>query len=632
MASTDLIFDRAPLTGSPVGLVFGEDGDAPDLPDAHVSGSITFVRPSPSGLVRPSVQIAGPIAFVRPTMSGAVRYFTDTSRPTVGKTESRWQDGTDTKTFLSNGWEDTTHTPSIKHARWQEATHLSVTGAAIFQDALRISDDIGVRFQDGIGLGTQASSAFEDGVRTRLSTSNRFQDGIGIQNGANQQFQDGDRSPRRHVADRFQDAVPSSAYLSTTEGYARFLARLFGSRYQEAMRPPAGISIGPGPQPGEPCYIPSPHLLFEHLWIAGDTNLVFICEAHTPPGPGPDPEPPAQIVVPIRKVYLVINDIQIKRVDGNIPLPTYTLQLSLDADSWTWSWSATLHKSALPNLQPAQIGVPVEIEALINGVPYRLLVESVRRNREFAQTRLEVTGRGIAAALDAPYALVTTHANGTARTALQLMEDALTINGVPIGWSIDWQLTDWLVPAGAWIYEGTYIDAINQIAQAAGGYVQPHATSKTLRILPRYPSVPWSWSSVSPDIEMPIDPVSVEGVEWISKPDYTRVFVSGEGQGVLGQVTRTGTAGDVVAPMVTDPLITHVDAARQRGISILSDTGPQATVSLRLPVLPETGIIVPGQFVRRTDGAEVLQGLVRSMSLNWDAPTLRQTIEVQTHG
>jgi hypothetical protein len=125
--------------------------------------------------------------------------------------------------------------------------------------------------------------------------------------------------------------------------------------------------------------------------------------------------------------------------------------------------------------------------------------------------------------------------------------------------------------------------------------------------------------------------VAVEGIDWLRKPAYNRVHVSGASNGVLGEVTRSGTAGDSVAPMVTDALITHADAARQRGLAELSDTGKQASVTLTLPVMAATGLITPGKFVRYVDGADTRLGLVRSTSLSWSRPKLRQTIAVETH-
>ncbi len=208
---------------------------------------------------------------------------------------------------------------------------------------------------------------------------------------------------------------------------------------------------------------------------------------------------------------------------------------------------------------------------------------------------------------------------------------ALTLNGTSIGWTVNWAANDWLVPAGAWSRQGTYIDAVNAIASAGGLYVQPHPSAMTLNVLAKYPTAPWNWASVTPDFELPPDVATKEGIEWLDRPRYNRVFVSGEGQGVLGQVTRGGTAGDILAPMVTDSLITHTDAARQRGLAILGDTGTQAHLSLRLPVLAETGVIQPGKFVRYVDEGVARIGIVRSTSVDVSMPEVFQTIGVETH-
>jgi hypothetical protein len=217
-----------------------------------------------------------------------------------------------------------------------------------------------------------------------------------------------------------------------------------------------------------------------------------------------------------------------------------------------------------------------------------------------------------------------------ARTAQQLMADVLTINGVGIGWTVDWGLQDWLVPAGAWALQGSYIDAINDIAGAAGGYVQPHPTDAVLRILPSYPAAPWAWDAIAPDFEIPADAAEVEGSEYIDQPAYNRVFVGGVGAGVFGPFKRAGTAGDALAPQVTHSLITDAVAHRQRGLAELSNTGRQEHITLNMQVLPETGIVVPGQFVRYL-GDKTVMGIVRSTSIDWSLPKLRQTIKLETH-
>ena len=49
-----------------------------------------------------------------------------------------------------------------------------------------------------------------------------------------------------------------------------------------------------------------------------------------------------------------------------------------------------------------------------------------------------------------------------------------------------------------------------------------------------------------------------------------------------------------------------------------------------MQVLPETGVIVPGQFVRYLSPTPKL-GIVRSTSIDWSRPKLRQTVRLETH-
>ena len=172
-----------------------------------------------------------------------------------------------------------------------------------------------------------------------------------------------------------------------------------------------------------------------------------------------------------------------------------------------------------------------------------------------------------------------------------------------------------------WLLERLrYISALVTLAKAGGAYLIPHPSIASFKVRPLYPAAPWNWGDVIPDFVLPSASVSRESIAWSDKPNYNRVFVSGQEQGVLGQVTRQGTAGDWLAPMVTDSLITTAAAARQRGLAVLSDTGRQLDIGLRLPVLPATGIIQPGAYIQYQEfgdetgggGIHTRLGLVRS--------------------
>ena len=328
----------------------------------------------------------------------------------------------------------------------------------------------------------------------------------------------------------------------------------------------------------------------------------------------------------------MLNDVQLRRVEGNYILPATTLQMQIDMDSWTWSFSTSMPASALAVVEPGQAGDKVILEASVNGQKFSLLAEDIQREKVFGKSTISISGRGLSAMLADPYSPILTFKNDIERTAQQLMNDALMINGVSIGWSVDWRIDDWLVPAGVWSHQGSYMSALTTIASAAGAFIQPDPTALTLRILPRYPVKPWEWPSATPDIELPSAAVTRESISWTDKPDYNAVYVSGAtAGGILGYVKRAGSAGDKLAPMITDALITDSAPARQRGISILAETGRNASYSLSLPVLQESGIIMPGKMTRYVDSAEVM-GIVKGVSISAEQSKLRQTIEVQTHG
>lgn len=630
MALTDLVFSSPPLTGLPVALVFGETGDVV-VPPAIADIAGVFPAPAFTARLRDRRTLALTGTFPAMVFMADARYASKTARPTVGQTAQPWQVATHGEVGVDAAMQRSTATPVGAATSWTPANRAAGASTVRYTEAQRYTAFRTSLFEGAARLATQATAGrYQDADRAmRIVCGSRYQEGTPAHpEQTRARYQDGLRDRRLTLAEYWQTALRLAAVGNTSaSGPAAWHNLGWLAAYQEAMRPPAGTSVPPDVvvPPFDPCYLPDTHLLFSAAWSA-DTNLVFICERH-----GPGPQPGTTLVVPIKRIYMTVNTITLRRVDGNIPIPAYGFAMSIDADSWTWNWSASVPANALDLVQPAINGDPVEVEAMVNGVAYRLCVEGISRQREFATARISLQGRGTAAILDAPYAPVRNHGNSIARTAQQLMGDVLTVNGVGIGWSVDFGLTDWLVPGDVWARQGSYIDAILELAQAAGGYVQPHATAQTLRILPRYPAAPWAWGALTPDYELPADVVAVEGIDWMRKPAYSRVHVSGIGQGVLGQVTRAGTAGDVLAPMVTDSLITHADAARQRGLSILSDSGRQARVSLKLPVLAETGLILPGKFVRYVDGAQTRLGLVRGTALDWSAPKLRQTISLETH-
>lgn len=630
MADSDLVFGLPYDDSYPAALVFGDDGSIP-VQDASfiVRGTLPSLRGKTRLAVGKDVRAAGRM----PALQGraVARYFSDTQRPTVNDTTGRFQQANTITDGRRTNWQEAQRVLAAARGRFENAEPQFAAFQAVFQQAKRVHTRRQVRFQiaDPLELGP-LRVVYQEGLRLRAAVQGRFQEAIRKPTpGLRLRYQDALRDRRNYAAVRFQRAAP---YFSTWRHGMRQgvpLGHWWHARYQNAIKPPIGIWRPDPPEPEDPCYLPElpAHLVFSGLWV-NSPHLVFLCDRHD----GPGPEPGETIVVPVKEVYLTINSAVLIRVDTGQMIPTFAMSMTLDVDSWTWGFSASVPGAALPQVLSNNHGDPVVVQATVNGLDFRFALSPPARDRSFNSSAIRLQGRGLGAELDAPNSVVRTFANTENRNARQLLDDILTLNNVPIGWDIGiFEPLDWAVPAGVFSHTGTYISALNAVVGAVGGYIQPHNTARVLDVRLRYPKPAWEWSTVTPDFEIPDAVASQEGIEWVDKPLYNRVYVSGQEHGVLGRYTRTGTAGDLLAPEVIDPLITHADVVRQRGRTIISDTGRVATVTIKLPLLEETGLIKPGAFVRYIENGNEHLGLTRSVSLNAGLTDTYQTLTLETH-
>ncbi len=627
-----LVFSQAPVaTPGPVRLVFGDDGGTPAIPDAtlHGSGCITGLRLH-IGL-RSATRLSGAGRITGLRLHLAARYDINVSRGGLrAELASHWQQGQPTAAGLGAAWQQAAPLRLGTLARWQQGTGRRAGVVLPWQEAEHLRAIAASHWQQGQPLRTAMRSHWQEAERHRAAVATRWQEAEHRRAALRSHWQDMLRL-RAAVASHWQGAEHRAALLATGHGHATPTRFALQHHWQQAMRPLAGVSHPPTPpDPRPPCYDPAlpARLVFDTPWI-GDGCLVFVCERA---GPG---LPPAAIVVPARRSYIVINSIEIRRADAlaGDPLPSESFQMSLNHQSWTWAFSASFHASARDAVAPGPGGQPVELEVRVNGQPFRLQGERIGRSRRFPEHMVTVSGRGKAAVLDAPHAPVQTFSQALDRTAQQLMAEVLTVNGVGFGWSVDWQLTDWLVPGGIFMHQGTWISALADIAGAVGGYLQPHDTDTLLRVLPLWPKPWWHWDTLAPDIELPGGIAEIDETEVIDLPLYNRIFVAGEAGGIQADLTRSGTGGDMLKqPMAVHPLITTIEAARQRATAELAESGRMLKHKMTLPVLPATGVIKPGTVLRYVDDAQATRlGLVRATAINQQFPVLTQSLEIDSH-
>lgn len=625
------------------GLVLSAQGEAVAPPDI-VEATLAAALPPPSlpaltlsaidGTLRIDVAASLPVP-VLPGMTAAatVSYILDLPDADGVGIVARQQQGRRVRTPLA-----ITDRPPLPAriplaAGQQQGVPMAVGCAARHQHMLPASRAARLEHAQGLRTGGGVGAVHAESLRSRRRLVFEHQHGERRTHGRRLPYAEAVRR-RRFARLAHVQGVPLANGQPVRHQHGLFIAKRFGLRHAQMIPLPVGWwqATYPWPEPPPPPGSLSPsspvELIFCRLYD-GTTRLVFGCPV---PDPGPDPDAP--VVVPLLRTYIMLNNVTLTRVSNGLALPALSLDVRIDSDSWSWGWSATLPSAHLDNLDPDSPGAPVELEASINGQTWRLLAERISRDRRFGRDRISVSGRGIAAELADPlYPAESRDNTGGALTAQQLAAAALTINGVPLGWALSWQIPDWLVPAGAWVHTGTPIEAVARIAQAAGGYVQADPVERTLHVLARYPVLPWEWGAATPDFILPSAATTREATEYVSRPDYNAVYVSGTDiGGVLGHVVKTGTAGDQHAEMVVDALITHADAARGRGGAILGDTGPQAIMTLETPVLDTIGTYPVGALIEWQEGADSRRGIVRSLRVAADLPRVRQTVEVETHG
>lgn len=357
-------------------------------------------------------------------------------------------------------------------------------------------------------------------------------------------------------------------------------------------------------------------------------------------GPGWNTEPDEPATPPplpdIREVYIFMPNITLYRLPDGAEVEALAVTWSTDADSWGWRFSATLAQAAdLALLKPDSNG-PREIACEINGHLFKGIVESYGTSRQFGQSGYTIKGRSLSAYLSDPYAPLRSKAIEATYSARQLAEQELTNTG----WTLNWQIPDWNVPAGAFGYQSKdAIAVIKQIAEAAGATVQTDPSIQQLHIYPRYPVSPHRWANVGTQLDaiLPAALIKTFGSDFRSLPKYNRSFVAGGPTGgVIVMVTRDGTAGDILTSPIVNPLITHTDVGYERARNEMAPGGNWESLSLETWLTEQgeaPGLLLPGHLVEIQDIGETYRTLISATTITAtstpDALTVRQQLTAE---
>ncbi|MFZ7338402.1 hypothetical protein ACLS0R_19435, partial [Comamonas jiangduensis] len=282
------------------------------------------------------------------------------------------------------------------------------------------------------------------------------------------------------------------------------------------------------------------------------------------------------------------------------PVQLLNATISTDDDSYCWSLSASGPEHLMEQLAPVS-GLPARVRVTIGGIPFVFAVMSTPRTRAFGQHRVQVSGVSATALLADPYMPKQVWMPAAPMMAQQLALQALEYTGV----DLDWGITDWLVPAGAYSFQGTPLQAVMRVAESVGAVLRSHRTAEQLIVAPRYPVLPWEWADAEVQVQMPAAVIVTDELRPEPRTESNAVYVTGGPVGGLhGHVVRAGTAGNKLAPQIQDDLITHADAARMRGGWALAASGNKLMQTITMPVLTggtNPGVLQPGQLLQVDD-------------------------------
>ncbi len=364
----------------------------------------------------------------------------------------------------------------------------------------------------------------------------------------------------------------------------------------------------------------------------GSTDLNFVCLCHDVDSHnivlnfGADDCIPS---VPNKNWWYIVNEIEVSRLDNGQKIHVFNGSYRTDRSSWCWSYNLTIPAFELSKLDPIA-GQPVILKIVVNGYQHLMLLENRTRSRQFASETYNLSGRSVSALLDAPSSPPRAFLQENERTSVQLVQAEIDRSSYP-DLSLNWQLIDalgWIVPTESFSYGGlTPIKAIQEIANAGGGFIYSEADSQAITVKPMYKKTYWDLIAISEyDILLPESIVTEQSTDYEVYPDYNGITLTNDKTGLTGQIKRTGTSGDVLYETVNNRLFTSEQVMGSYGKSKLAKAGLVESHTFSMPLTSEIGQCKPADIL--AFNAE-FWGVVDSVSVSFTYSKVTQSVTVE---
>lgn len=514
---------------------------------------------------------------------------------------------------VENSWKDSTRLRPLPGSSWQTAQNLTDDIRQGFRDSQRVKNINNSKYEFAEKLQQSNQTNYEYAARLKTSDTSKYEFAKGLQSGSNANFE---YATRTNATKEYKNGIAGFVPYTHRDSFtqAEPFNKIYVPPYEEATLPlwGTGVVIPPVEPPEPPNPIYNPDLVFcIDPSVINLNPLVFgrdYC-AYQPP-----------LLIPVRRIYTVANSAQIVRVSDGRDIPATSVTLSCDMDNFAWEMSASIIGRDAAALVEGTDAEPVEVDVVINGNTWRVLVDSWSLREAAVSTSGSISGRSRSAYLAAPYYEKRDYVESQQRLMAQLAAQEL-----PFGWNMNWSAVDWLVPAEAWQYQKLApMNAIAQLASAAAAFVYTDPLAQEIYVKPRYPVSPWDWATETPLIQLPKDVMFQRSSQKTPGTGVNAAWVQGNVGGVLAKVKRTGSAGNVLAPTVVNDLVSDTISARALGIEAIANTARQSIEQYEMPLANSFGgLRTPGELIAIGSGDSPFvgefNGLIKAVSVSANA-------------
>ena len=284
--------------------------------------------------------------------------------------------------------------------------------------------------------------------------------------------------------------------------------------------------------------------------------------------------------IPVFDSYMILNNISAS-VNGE-PLELFGANIKTDMDSYCWQGSVQIPPQDFEKFDFArQTDLPITLK--INGETFVFIGENVSSNREFGRKSFTVSGRSLTAKLGKDYAKNQTGTVNQDLMARQIVDAQLRYTDFKLQ---DWTAANWRIPSHLFVLtDKTPIAMMQELAQAAGAFVESHPSELILNVKPRWKRAAWLLDDGADMVCPPNVIVKIDEQKQVNTQYNSVLIAPTHILSNMAHVYRDGTDKMPAAPSVSGSLYTAENVCRALGINVLSESGThiQAQITLAPP-------------------------------------------------